>query len=75
METIQIRDIEEKTRNVAAHTMIGFTDSELQRKTGFSAQGLVDKLKRYILQYTGIPLTEEFLQSYQRINEKLKSYL
>lgn len=74
-ETIQIRDIEEETRNVVAHTMIGFTDSELQRKTGFSAQGLVDKLKRYIRQYTDISLTDEFLQSYQKMNEKLKSYL
>lgn len=74
-ETNQIRSIEEKTRNVVAHTMTGFTDSELRRNTGFSAQELVDKIKRYIRQYTDIPLTDEFLQSYQNLNDKLKSYL
>ena len=74
-ETIQLREIEEKTRNTAAHTMVGFTDGEFLRETGFTAQALIEKIKRYIRRYTDIPLADEDLNAYETMNDKLKSYL
>ncbi len=74
-QTIELRNIEEAIRNLAAHTMQGFTVSDFRKEVRRSPQELIVLLKSYVRNYTDIPLTDEFLQSYQLMNEKLKSYL
>ena len=74
-QTIELRNIEEAIRNLAAHTMQGFTVSDFRKEVRRSPQELILLLKNYVRNYTDIPLTDEFLQSYQVMNDKLKSYL
>lgn len=74
-QTIELRNIEEAIRNLAAHTMQGFTVSDFRKEVRRSPQELILLLKKYVRNYTDIPLTDEFLQSYQVMNDKLKSYL
>ena len=76
MDTLKLRqDVEERIRNLAAHTMNGVSAMDIQKACSLSPQKLIELLKSYVRNYTDIPLTDAFLQSYQLMNEKLKSYL
>ena len=75
-DTLKLRnDVEEQIRNFAAHTMNGVTEDEVKRECGMTPQELIAFIRDYIRNYTDIPLSDEFLQSYQTMNDKLKSYL
>lgn len=75
-DTLKLRqDVEEKIRNLAAHTMNGVSALDIQRACSLGPMQLITLMKKYVRNYTDIPLTDEFLQSYQVMNDKLKSYL
>ena len=73
-ETIRIRRFEEKIRNLAAHMVRSFTASEIRSETGKSPEDIIEMLYRY-MKYTDIPVTEDTMRSYQRMNDILKSML
>ena len=75
MQTIKLRGIEERMRNLAAHTMKGFSVKEFQKEILQTPQQLIAEMISYVRNYTDIPLTDAFLRSYQTMNEKLKSCL
>ena len=75
-DTLKLRqDVEEKIRNLADHTMNGVSALDIQRACSLGPQQLITLMKKYVRNYTDIPLTDEFLRSYDIMNEKLKSYL
>lgn len=75
-DTLKLRqDVEEKIRNLAAHTMNGVSALDIQRACSLGPMQLITLMKNYVRNYTDIPLTDEFLRSYQVMNDKLKSYL
>ncbi|HAG13859.1 MAG TPA: hypothetical protein DCG49_08365 [Ruminococcus sp.] len=74
-QTIELRRIEEQIRNLAAHTMQGFSVAEFRRETNRSPQEMILLMRNYVRNYTDIPLSDDFLRSYQTMNDKLKSYL
>lgn len=63
-----IRKIEEDVRNKAAHEMVSITDENIVRYTGFSAEGIMEKLKN-LFKYSSIDVKPEYWNSYDQMNE------
>ena len=73
--TLELRSVEECIRNLAAHTMQGFSAADFQRETHRTPRDMIVLMKNYMRNYTDIPLSDDFLNAYPQMNEKLKSYL
>lgn len=64
----ELRVIEEKIRNLAAHQIIGIKKESVEELTGFTAKQVMDKVKR-MFTYTRIKCTAETWKSYDKMNE------
>ena len=62
-----LRIVEEKIRNLAAHEIISITDETIKMKTGFTSKTIMDKLKKCFL-YSGIKIKKEYWNSYDDMN-------
>lgn len=65
-----LRTVEKAIRNPAAHEIIAISDEYIKQETGFSSKEIIKKLKS-LLQYTKIKLSDDFLNSYDKMNEIL----
>lgn len=63
-----IRTIEGKVRNDAAHELISVTDKTIRKKTeGYSAKQIMDMIRK-LFSYTGIRIKKEYWNSYDDMN-------
>ena len=76
LDTLKLRlDIEEKTRALASFTLRGATAQDIQAACGHTPEELLQMILNYARNYTDISLSDEYLRSYQTINEALKAML
>ena len=64
---LDLRMVEEKIRNLAAHEIISVTDDIIKKKTGFTSKAIMDKIKQ-CFQYSGITIKKEYWNSYDDMN-------
>lgn len=67
-----IREVEEKIRNDAAHDMISVTDKTVCAKTGYTSAQIM-KMIHSAFSYTGINVKKEYWNSYDDMNRLLLS--
>ena len=67
-----IREVEEKIRNDAAHDMISVTDKTVCAKTGYTSAQIM-KMIHSAFNYTGINVKKEYWNSYDDMNRLLLS--
>lgn len=65
-----IRNVESNIRNLAAHQIISVTEKSIKKKTGFSPEIIMDMIKN-LFSYTGIPIKEEYWNSYDEMNQQI----
>ncbi len=63
----EVRDVEEKVRNIAAHQIVSINEQMIKSKTGFTPQRIMNDIKR-LFNYTNIRLKKEFWDSYNEMN-------
>ena len=64
----ELRHVEKKIRNMAAHEMVSVTDKEIAAMTGFTAKVIMDKIKQSFA-YGGINIKKEYWDSYDEMNQ------
>ena len=65
-----LRDVEEKVRNIAAHQIISISDESIKKFTGFSSKEVMEKITD-CFKYTGINVKKEYWNSYDDMNESI----
>ena len=76
LDTLKLRQsAEDKLRNWANYTLQYASAEDFRRACALTAEELLAMLRTYVRNYTDIVLSDEFLASYDKINEKLKSML
>lgn len=65
-----IRTVESRIRNMAAHQIISITDEKIQKETGFTAGQIMDKIKA-LFAYTAISVKKEYWDSYDILNDEI----
>lgn len=76
LDTLKLRQsAEDKLRNWANYTLQYASAEDFRRACALTAEELLAMLRNYVRNYTDIVLSDEFISSYDRINEKLKSML
>lgn len=65
-----IRKVEEKIRNLAAHEIISVTEETIRSMTGFSSKHIMNIIKE-LFGYTGIMIQEESWNSYDDLNRDI----
>lgn len=65
-----LRDVEMKVRNIAAHEIISITDDVIAEKTGFTSVKIFKKLKS-LFAYTNINVKKDDWESYDKMNQKI----
>ena len=76
LDTLKLRQsAEDKLRNWANYTLQYASAEDFRRACALTAEELLAMLRNYVRNYTDIVLSDEFLSSYDKINEKLKSML
>lgn len=63
----EVRDVEEKVRNIAAHQIVSINEQMIKSNTGFTPQRIINDIKR-LFSYTNIRLKKEFWDSYDDMN-------
>jgi len=66
-----IRTVEEKVRNLAAHDIVALDSNDIKNRTGFTPVQIMDKLKK-LFNYTNFGIKPEYWDSYDDMNEELK---
>ncbi len=66
--TEELRRVEEKVRNVAAHEIVSISDEQIEKTTGFRAEQIMDKIHE-LFQYTGFSIPDTVWKSYDKMNE------
>ena len=74
-KTLKIREVEEKLRNLAAHTIQSFTQDEVKNATGHTPEEIHEQIFSYLTDYTEMPIKSETRQQYDQINKQLKMLL
>ncbi len=62
-----LRKVEEKLRNPAAHTMISITDEKVKIESGFTSAQIIKKLKE-MCRYAGVNIKAEQWNDYEKMN-------
>lgn len=76
LDTLKLRQAtEDKVRNVTTYSLSASRGEDLRRFNLTAPDELMLQLRDYIRNYTDIALTDEVLQSYQKMNALLKSSL
>ena len=70
----EVRDVEKSIRNPVAHCITYMTEDAIKKETGYSTKKIFEMLTG-LSKYSGIEITDEDLQSYERCNEKIISLL
>ena len=68
----QMREIETKIRNVAAHEIVSVTSEWIHSKTGMSPENILKLLKRLVIS-AGIKVKAEYWRSYEDMNAVISS--
>lgn len=71
--SLELREVEEKIRNILAHQMRAFNDQEIKEITGLSSREIAKNI-RYLAERTQVVNHSEW-KNYQSINEELKQLL
>ena len=70
----QLRSVESKIRNMAAHEIVSVTEKVIQARTGISGRGIMDTIRK-VFTYTSIKNEDLEWDSYQKMNEKIKELI
>lgn len=65
-----LRLVEEKIRNTAAHDIVSVTEKTIEERTGFSADKIMKMIQK-LFSYTGIKVKKEYWDSYDLMNQKI----
>lgn len=65
-----VREVEAKIRNLAAHEIVSVTDNSIEELTGFSGEAIMKKIKK-LFHYTDMNIKEEYWNSYDDMNRKI----
>lgn len=65
-----LRSVEEKIRNLAAHQIISVDEAKIKAETGFTGKQIMDDIKQLFM-YTGINIKKEYWKSYGQLNEEI----
>lgn len=68
----ELRDIEEMSRNLAAHEIVSVTDSWLLKRCGKTADGIMS-LIRSVAEKSGMKIKPSYWNSYREMNERIKT--
>lgn len=68
----QMREIETRIRNVAAHEIVSVTSEWIRSKTGMSPENILKLLKRLVIS-AGIKVKAEYWHSYEDMNAVISS--
>lgn len=68
----EIRSVEEKVRNLAAHDIVSVTSEWIEKRTGFTPEQIMDKCFE-LAEYSGIDISGR--DAYDRMNNNLKALL
>ena len=63
-----LRGVEERLRNMAAHQIISVDEEKIQKETGFTGKQIMDNIKQLFI-YTGMNVKEEYWNSYDDFND------
>ncbi len=63
-----LRQVEEKIRNMAAHQIVSITDEKIEEKTGFTGKQIMDKIIS-MFSYTGMNIDKKSWSSYDELNQ------
>ena len=63
-----LRRVEEKLRNMAAHQIVSVDEEIIQTETGFTGKQIMDNIKQLFL-YTGMNVKKEYWNSYDELND------
>ncbi|EGG91039.1 hypothetical protein HMPREF0491_02389 [Lachnospiraceae oral taxon 107 str. F0167] len=66
-----IRTVEEKVRNLAAHDIVALDSNDIKNRTGFTPVQIMDKIKK-LFNYTNFGIKPEYWDSYDDMNKELK---
>ena len=66
-----IRSVEEKVRNLAAHDIVSLESNDIKMRTGFTPVQIMDMIKS-LFSYTNFSIKSEYWNSYEDMNEELK---
>lgn len=69
-----LREVESKVRNLAAHEIVSITEQFVLEKTGFTCKQILEKIKA-LFPYTGINATQDNWNSYDDLNLKIEEAL
>lgn len=69
-----LRNVEEKVRNIAAHDIASIDDNYIKNKTGFSTKNVMDMIKS-LFTYTDFNIKSEYWNSYEEMNKGLKALM
>lgn len=67
-----LRSVESNLRNMAAHQIISVTEETIQKQTGFSSSQIMDQIQKAFV-YAGINIKKEYWNSYDDMNEIIKT--
>lgn len=65
-----VRKVEGKIRNLAAHQIISVTNESIRQQTGFTAVQIMNMIKK-LFSYTGITIKKEYWDSYDQMNQMI----
>lgn len=66
-----LRSVEEKVRNIAAHDIIALDANDIKNRTDFKPQEIIDMIKKLFF-YTNFSIKPEYWNSYEAMNKELK---
>ena len=65
-----LRLVESKIRNMAAHEIVSITDEKIKEETGFTGAQIMDKIIEIFI-FTGIKIPADAWHSYDKINQAI----
>ena len=66
-----VRSVEEKVRNLAAHDIVSLDSNDIKNRTKFTPVQIMDMIKK-LFSYTNFSIKSEYWNSYEDMNEELK---
>ena len=66
-----VRRVEEKVRNLAAHDIVSLDSNAIKNRTKFTPVQIMDMIKK-LFSYTNFSIKSEYWNSYEDMNEELK---
>ena len=66
----ELRDVEVKIRNMAAHQIVSINEEKIKQRTGFTGKQIMDKIFA-VFSYTDMKIKKDSWQSYDDMNEKI----